>query len=141
MLRFLARVYGYYPTDPLQAWKVDNFIDVYYEVIGKFYAGALAKDPQIRDQNIKDLFETYLPKVMKAAEDQLKSNGGKKFLFGDRIGIADFWYGCIYSNWFNNPVNAYGTEIWQKALQKYPIFEAYGKRFTLENAKHLATRP
>ena len=26
MLRFLARAYGYYPTDPLQAWKVENLI-------------------------------------------------------------------------------------------------------------------
>ena len=39
MLRFLARTYGYYPTDPLLAYKVENFISIYYDVIGKFYAG------------------------------------------------------------------------------------------------------
>ena len=61
---------------------------------------------------VKELFDIHLPKVMKAAEDQLKSNGGKKFLFGDRLNTADFVYGCIYTNYFDNPSVAYGTEIW-----------------------------
>jgi glutathione S-transferase len=112
MLRFLGRVYGYYPADPLQAYKVDCFVATYADVIGKFYSGAMEKDPDVKAQKINDLFETYLPKVMKAAEEQLKSNGGKKFMFGDRLNIADFWYGCIYTNYFNNPKVAYGTEIW-----------------------------
>ena len=78
---------------------------------------------------------------MNAAEAQLKSNKGKKFLFGDRICTADFWYGIIYTNYFNNPTVAYGFDNWQKELKKYPTFEAYGKRFSLENARHLAERP
>ena len=141
MLRFLGRVYGYYPADPLQAYKVDSFVSIYTDVIGKFYSGAMTSDPDAKAQKVKDLFDTYLPKVLKAAEDQLKSNGGKKFLFGDRLNIADFWYGGIYTNYFNNPNAAYGTEIWQKTLQNYPTFEAYGKRFSQENARHLASRP
>jgi hypothetical protein len=36
MLRFLGRVYGYYPTDPMEAWKVENLISSYYENIDKF---------------------------------------------------------------------------------------------------------
>ena len=111
MLRFLARAYGYYPNDLLEAWKVENLISSYYENIGKFYKASMAKDENEKIQHLNDLFATYLPKVMKCAEDQLKSNGGKKFLFGDRVNIADFWYGCIYTNYFNNP-KAYGAERW-----------------------------
>ena len=44
MLRFLARAYGYYPTDPLQAWKVENLISSYYDNIGKFYKASLSSD-------------------------------------------------------------------------------------------------
>ncbi len=43
MLRFLGRVYGYYPTDPMEAWKVENLISSYYENIGKFYKASLSK--------------------------------------------------------------------------------------------------
>jgi hypothetical protein len=43
MLRFLGRVYGYYPVDPLEAWKVENLISSYYENIGKFYKASLSK--------------------------------------------------------------------------------------------------
>ena len=78
---------------------------------------------------------------MKIAEEQLKSNGGKKFLFGDKLTIADFYYGQIYTNYFNNPNVAYGVERWTEALKEYPIFEEYGKRFTLENKAFLEARP
>ena len=48
MLRFLGRVYGYYPADPLQAYKVDNLVSVYTDVIGKFYGGAMMSDSEAK---------------------------------------------------------------------------------------------
>ena len=67
---------------------------------------------------------------MNIAEEQLKKVDGKKFLFGDKLTIADFYYGQIYTNYFNNPSVAYGSDRWTEALKAYPIFEEYGKRFS-----------
>jgi hypothetical protein len=64
MLRFLGRVYGYYPNDPLEAWKVENLISSYYENIGKFYKASMSKNESEKVEHLDALFETYLPKVM-----------------------------------------------------------------------------
>ena len=55
--------------------------------------------------------------------------------------IADFYYGQIYTNYFNNPSVAYGVDKWTEALKSYPVFEEYGKRFTMENKAFLEARP
>ena len=39
LTRFLARTYGYYPSNALQAYKVDAIVDHYLDVIAKFYMG------------------------------------------------------------------------------------------------------
>lgn len=35
ILRYLGKKYGYYPSDPLKAYKMDYIIDVYEDVIKK----------------------------------------------------------------------------------------------------------
>ena len=77
----------------LQAYKVDYIVDCYLDVISKFYMGLFTQDEDARPKIIDDLFNIHLPKIIKLAEDQLKTNGGKKFLFGDKLTIADFYYG------------------------------------------------
>ena len=47
MLRFLGRVYGYYPADPLQAYKVDSLVATYGDVMGKFYSATMEKNPDV----------------------------------------------------------------------------------------------
>lgn len=99
------------------------------------------QDEGAKPKMVEDLFNTYLPKVMKLVEHQLNNNGGKQFLFGNKLSIADFWIGQIYTNYFNNPAVAYGADRWTEALKNYPTYEAYGKRFAKENEEFIKNRP
>jgi glutathione S-transferase len=40
-------------------------------------------------------------------------NKKTKFLFGDRLTIADFWIGGMYVNWAKNPIVAVAKEEWK----------------------------
>ena len=64
---------------------------------------------------------------MKLIEPNLDS--GKKFLFGDRLTIADFWIGGLYVNWAKNPNIGFGKDEWAWFLKTYPKFNSYGERF------------
>ena len=75
---------------------------------------------------------------MKLLESKL--NNGKKFLFGDRLTIADFWIGGVYVNWASNPNIVYGKEQWAEFLKNNPNFERYGERFKAENLKYISKR-
>ena len=67
MTRFLGRMYGYYPANALQAYKVDYIVDCYLDVISKFYMGLFTQDEDARPKIIDDLFNIHLPKIMKLA--------------------------------------------------------------------------
>ena len=75
---------------------------------------------------------------MKLIEPKL--NNGKKFLFGDRLTIADFWIAGVYVNWASNPNIAYGKEQWAEFLKTNPSFVRYGERFKAENLKYISKR-
>ena len=37
ILRFLGSKHGFYPTDPMEAYRCDEMMDAYSDVIGKIY--------------------------------------------------------------------------------------------------------
>ena len=61
-------------------------------------------------------------------------------MIGDRLTVADFWIGGLYTNGFDND-KVFMKERWAALLKQYPAFEAYGKRFTFANKAYLARRP
>ena len=106
-MRYLGRLYGYYPSDPRIAYEVDSLCDGLSDQIGGIATPVFAPEDK-KKEAVKNVFENILPKFIKSIEPKL--NNGKKFLFGDRLTIADFWIGGIYVNWASNPNIAYGKE-------------------------------
>jgi len=66
-----------------------------------------------------------MPAFLKSIDAQLKTN---KFILGNEITYVDFFVGGSFANWFANP-NCFNTDRWAKLLEKFPNFNAYGKRF------------
>ena len=64
-----------------------------------------------------------------------------EWLVGNKLTLADFWIGGLYTNYFANPNVGHSKEWFAETLAKYPAFEAYGKKFAEANAEHLAKRP
>ena len=62
-----------------------------------------------------------------------------KFLLGDKLTVADFWIGALYTNYFTNK-DCYAPERWADTLRKFPKFKAYGERFATETKDYLDSR-
>ena len=135
----LARQYGYYPTDvEVQLehdWVVDSYVDVFAKIAPAIF---FEKDPVEKQKKCDDLFNNVLPNFLNAIKKYFTSPG--KFLFGDTLTLADFVVGKLYVDYFANPNCPHGEE-WKRVLAGTPEFDAYGKRFSAENAAYLAKRP
>jgi len=147
ILRFLGKKYGYYPEDPLEAHKCDYLIDCYND---KFLGIALNtalpdkvlnfKPPMLPGLEVKlpvPVPNKAIPQWIEFLEPYLKEG---EFLCGEKLTIADFVIGGLYTNTFTNEKAPFGVEKWSALLKKYPNFEAYGKRFEEANTEYLSTR-
>ena len=61
ILRLLGMKHGYYPTDPMEAYKCDSLIDGYMDVLGKIYKPHFKADGPEKDEAIKEIFEKLIP--------------------------------------------------------------------------------
>ena len=136
ILRMLGKMHGYYPGDPVMAAQVDGLLDTYTDFFPKFTT-PFTKQGDEQKQLMKENVETHLPKLMALLEPYLDGT----WLVGDKITIADFYIGGIYTNYMNNPALGYCKDEWANTKKSYPKFVAYGERYAAENAKYLASRP
>ena len=140
MARFVAKKFGYYPTDDVQALEVDMIIDSTYcdkDVFMKIMGPNFAKEEE-KEAKIKAAFEEGLPALLKVIDPYL----GDGWLVGDKLSLADFFIGATYVNCMTNPKARFGVEDgkWKAWLEANPKFDAYGKRFAAELKDYLDNR-
>ena len=138
ILRFLGMRHGYYPKDPMEAYKSDMLCDAFADVGGVIYKPHFAK-PEEKDALIAEIFDKLLPKFLDLVEPIC--NEGHKFLVGDTLTCADFWIGGLYVNYINNSAITFGQDKFATCLDNYPGFKAYSERFVAEMADYLSKRP
>ena len=61
IMRYLGRVYGFYPEDPEEAWRVDSLLDSQVDLITKLYGLKYEPDENRRASNILDFFSSFFP--------------------------------------------------------------------------------
>ena len=88
---------------------------------------------------MKEIVETHLPKLMALLEPYLDGPG--TWLVGDKMTVADFYLGGVYTNYMNSASLGYCADDWANTKKSYPKFCAYGEKYAAEVAKHLANRP
>lgn len=90
-LRFVGRVVGLYPTDPLQQLEVDEIVETTQELLNRA--------PQSRSPDKKrSLREEYTKSVMipglRFMDGRIAARGGEGYAGGDALSIADL---CLVS--------------------------------------------
>ena len=99
MLRFLGKRHGYYPTDPMEAYKCEELIDVYRDLVDRIQSWYPMFQKNHEKMNA-DLLGIAIPKFL----DYIEPVCGKhKFLVSDNLTTADFFIGSMYTNYFANP--------------------------------------
>ena len=73
---------------------------------------------------------------MKILKPYLREN---EFLIDDKLTIADFYIGGLYTNFMKNSKLA--KVDWANVKIDFPGFVAYGERFAMANARYLKKRP
>ena len=138
LLRYVGNVHGFYPKDDaLTCFHIDDMCDAYNDCVGKIYTPFFAPEDK-RDAMYPEIFEKVLPKFLKYV-DAACAKG--QFIVGDKLTIADFCVGGIYTNYIGNPNVGFAKEKWEAVLADFPNFKAYGERFVAAiNEKHMSKR-
>ena len=138
ILRMLGSKFGFYPKDPYEAFLVDEQMDNFASIIGTIYKPWGKKEETEKATCAAEVFDTLLPKYLESI-DAACAKG--QFIAGEKLTIADFCVGGIYTNYVVNPKIDYGpAEKWTEILEKFPNFKAYGERFAAEMKEHLEKR-
>ena len=92
---------------------------------------------EAKEKALDKAFDIVLPRELTKVEAAL---GRQKFLTGETLSTADFYWGNCYVSVLNNP-GFYEPERREEILKRFPKFTAYGKRFESVFIKYLKTRP
>ena len=134
--RYLGSVLGYYPKDERLAYEVDYLLEGYEPCLKGCAEPFFSKGSQHEEQ-LQKLFDQTLPKFLGVVEP-LCAKGG--WLVGDDLTVADFWIGCLYTNYINNKNITFGKDKWATCLNDFPNFKAYGEKFTEAMKKRIEKR-
>ena len=134
--RLVARKNGYYPLEPATAFEADWLVETYYDVFMQLAKVHLSSDETKKLEQADLCFNELLPAFLKKIQPYCQRGA---FLLGDRLTVADFWIGSLYTNCFEND-RVFFKDRWATLLKQYPAFEAYGKRFMFANKAYLARR-
>ena len=137
ILRYLARLHGFYPTDPLELARAEEALNAMEDIAAKFTAPFFAKEASAKEAATNELFDNVLPAYLKIVEKDLAT---RKFIAGDNLTFADFYCGGLYTNFVNNDIVGFAADKWKTALDNAPNFKAYGERFSAEMKTYLDTR-
>eukprot|EP01091_Cochliopodium_minus_P005236 TRINITY_DN15199_c0_g1_i1.p1 TRINITY_DN15199_c0_g1~~TRINITY_DN15199_c0_g1_i1.p1 ORF type:complete len:220 (-),score=90.44 TRINITY_DN15199_c0_g1_i1:19-654(-) len=86
ILRYCGKLAKLYPTDNLQAAKVDELIDAAEDVLPKIYQALFEKNEETKKQLLEKLNKEILPQWVGFIEKRV---GSKGFSVGDSTTIAD----------------------------------------------------
>jgi len=127
--RYLGSVHGYYPEDARLAYEVDYLLEGQDALLSVIYKPMFAKTNEEKEEMIKKIFDEALPKFLNVVEP-LCAKG--QWIVGEKLTIADFWIGGIYTNFINEKELPFAKDKWATCLDNFPHFKAYGEKFSEE---------
>ena len=140
IVRYLGRLYGYYPEDDAYtAWRIDSTFDVVDDFINQFGKYSWEND-EARKAVAKEGFYKWFPSWLGSIEKRLLANTSQKYIVGDKQTIADIALDTQIFNKFFNEAHKDYAEL-QAAIAPFEVFTAYVKAQKEELAEYLAARP
>lgn len=141
ILRFLGMKYGYYPQDPLEAWRVDSTLDAINDLLAAFYKAAFAPvDEEEKKKLMQVFYDGAYDKFLGFMNKRIEQNSSHNYIVGDKITIADFALAAVaYATFLNDKNPNKGDML--PYVEKYPAFLNYLKGLGENDLKeHLSTR-
>lgn len=125
-MRALGKIFGYYPEDAFEAWRVDSTLDFLGDFTNARYKANNHPDPETKEQVLKDFYEKTLADFFQKIQKRLEDNEAVSttYFVGDKMTIADFGNAAVAYNYFLNEHNA-DKEKFQAVLNNYPKVLAY----------------
>lgn len=88
MLRYVGKLGGLYPSDPLEALRVDEVVDTMSDTM--LAAFSYYGPDQSKLQKARHLFvEQDIPRYLGTLDDRIKASKRGPFFLGDQVSIAD----------------------------------------------------
>jgi glutathione S-transferase len=140
ILRYLGKLYNYYPEDPALGWRIDSTIDSLGDIYNQF---ARAKfNPDAEQQ--KSLYETLLTKSFPAwfaiLNKRLENNSTKDHIVGEAWTIADFALAAFFGSTVFNDANDHHV-ILKAELEKHEHLKHYAEKMHSDLAAYFEARP
>mmetsp|Transcript_23863 Transcript_23863/g.18215 ORF Transcript_23863/g.18215 Transcript_23863/m.18215 type:complete len:210 (-) Transcript_23863:77-706(-) len=140
MLRFMGKKHGYYPEDPMAAWRVDSIMDAlddaHQSLVKVFFS---QNEEEKKEAGIKATTEV-LPKFLSKLDKILAANVTQDYLVGDKITIADFFVGSWVYSMIRNPNNP-GHAMLGGLLDPHENVKKWADNFAKVNEERLSSRP
>ncbi|KAF9548606.1 hypothetical protein BGW38_009600, partial [Lunasporangiospora selenospora] len=89
--RYLGRIFGFYGDNHFEQTVIDQFFHSTSSLLDQIFSRKYGyKDhPEILEENMKKLSETYIPTWAKYHEAHLQANGANGHYVGNKFSIAD----------------------------------------------------
>jgi len=140
ILRFLGTKHGYYPVDPIEAWKADSIIDSLGDISSSFIKAKYCDDPEKQKELFHTLLSETIPNWLNVLEKRLLANSSKEHLVGDGWTIADFALAAFFNSFFFNEANEAYTQL-HEILKKNEHLHQYGQHLNKDLHDYLSKRP
>ncbi len=99
MARYAAQLAGLYPSNPLDAFKVDALVDTIGDVVNQTAATFAIQDNEKKIEARKPIAEVSLPNLLKFLESKVtESKSG--YIVGDSLSVGDLAAYFTVKNWF-----------------------------------------
>jgi len=122
ILRYLSQKFGYYPSDPEEAYKVESISDHWDDLNKNISLATFERDPVKKEELQKSLIEKHYPADLAAVEKRLKANTSQEFLVGNKYTMADFlWINTGYST----ILNPHNRDKHAPVLKSFPAYKNY----------------
>lgn len=126
--RYAAKLADLYPTEPVEALRVDMIVDSIAELIEPTIAVLFReKDEGAKAEKTKQYLETSVPKIFKALEKMVQG----KFFQGNKVTLADFMLFDFVTNGLTPGFTAFSLDAYPKLsaavanVQALPAIAAY----------------
>ena len=139
ILRYLGKLYGYYPADVYEQFLVDSAIDAVEDLYTKLVRHHFEKDEE-RKKTLQEEATKYLQVVLTAFEKRLQSNTTQKHLVGDKLTVADIAFFALTTSTMINEANGLVAEL-KPLVEANSVISAYIENMKEEFKEYLATRP
>ena len=138
ILRYLGKLHGYYPEDPVQAWKVDSTLDAVEDYLQQYFKMIFEKDEE-KKEVLKAAWLKFAGQWLHVIEKRLEQNESQHYVVGSKMTIADFALACVAFNLILNEANP-NFEDTKPHMEKFPILVAYAAHLKEDLKEHLEKR-